>query len=122
MTLSRITAALHRGLAKVDQFAGELVTYERGSATVQIRGTRGDRTALESATNNETTIQTDRVDWIFRASAMDLEAGPIEPAEGDVIIDSAGVKYRVTKHPNDGKPARWMEHRVAMRVHTVVVS
>jgi hypothetical protein len=121
MTLSRIAAALHRGLAKVDQFSGELVTYQRGNATVEIRGTRGDKTALEAATNNETTIQTDRVDWIFRASAMDLEAGPIEPAEGDVIIDETGVKYRVTKHPNDGKPARWMEHRVAMRVHTVVV-
>lgn len=119
--LPRITAALHRGLAKVDGFAGEPVTYQRGSATAVIRATRGDKSATEAFTGNETTIQSDRVDWIILAAHLVRDAGAIEPAEGDVIVDEAGVKYRVTKHPSDGKPARWMEHRVAMRVHTVII-
>ena len=122
MTLNRITAALHRGLAKVDKFAGEPVNYQRGSASAPIRATRGDKSATEAFTSNQTTIQSDRVDWIILAAHLVLEAGAIEPAEGDLIVDEAGVKYRVTKHPSDGKPARWMEHRVAMRVHTVIVS
>ena len=122
MTLSRIAAALHRGLATVARYAGETIEYQRGSASASIIGTRGDKTAIEAMTNNETTIQTDRVDWIFTAAALVLVAGAIEPAEGDVIVDAAGVKYRVAKHPADGKPARWMEHKVAMRVHTLIVS
>jgi hypothetical protein len=121
MTLARITAALNRGLASVDRFAGEPVTYQRGSASAPIRATRGDKSATEASTGNETTIQSDRVDWIILAAALVLEAGAIDPTEGDLIVDEAGVKYRVTKSPNDGKPARWMEHRVAMRVHTVIV-
>ncbi len=121
MTLSRITAALHRGLAQVDKFAGEPVTYQRGEATAPIRATRANKSATDGAVSNETTIQSDRVDWIIRAADLVRDAGAIEPAEGDLIIDEAGVRYRVTKHPSDGKAARWMEHRVAMRVHTLIV-
>jgi hypothetical protein len=120
--MSRITAALHRGLAKIDEFAGEPVTYQRGTASAPIRATRGDKSATEAFTSNETTIQGVRVDWIIRAAELVLEAGPIEPAEGDLIVDEAGVRYRVTKHPSDGKPVRWMEHHVAIRLHTIVVS
>ena len=121
MTLARITDALKRGLAAVDKFTGEPVTYRRGSASAPIRATRGDKSATEAVTGNETTVQGTRVDWIILAEQIVLTSGAIEPADGDLIVDADGVKHRVTKNPTDGKPARWMEHRVAMRIHTLII-
>jgi hypothetical protein len=121
MTLARIVGALKRGIAAVDRFTGEPVTYRRGNASAPIRATRGDKSATEDSTGKDTTVQSTRVDWIIQAEQLVLTTGAIEPMEGDLIVDESGIKHRVTKNPTDGKPARWMEHRVAMRVHTLVV-
>lgn len=121
MALTNLVTALRSGLATLDTYAAESVTYKRGSAEATLRAIRGDKSAIETDTGDETTTQTTRVDWIIRDTELDIDSGTIVPIESDLIIDGDGVKYRVTKHPTDGKPARWLEHRLAMRIHTLVV-
>jgi hypothetical protein len=118
---TRFRNALAAGLRTVQDYAGEDVSYIRGSATATITAIRGDKTTIEGGVGEENTVQTTRVDWIVNAAELDIASGLIVPRESDMIIDTDGVKYRVTKHPNDGKCARWMEHRLAMRIHTLVV-
>lgn len=113
--------ALQQGLAVVENFASELVIYSRGPASVEIRATRGDKSATETDTGQQSVVQGVRVDWIVRDEHINRTDGPIVPIMGDKITDSNGVAYRVTNHPGDGKPARWMEHRLAIRIHTIVV-
>lgn len=121
MALTNLVTALRSGLATLDTYAAESVTYRRGTATASVRAIRGDKSTLETATGDETTTQTTRVDWIIRDTELAIDSGTIVPTEGDLIIDADSVKYRVAKHPTDGKPARWLEHRLAMRIHTLVV-
>lgn len=66
-------------------------------------------------------VQSGREDWIVNADQMQLPAGAIQPIEGDEIIDSLGVVFRVTKDPSDGKCSRWMPHGVACRIHCLIV-
>lgn len=120
--MSRFRAALASGLRTVEAYAGESISYVRGTATATITATRGDKTAVEQTVGEENTVQGTRVDWIITAAELTLPTGLIQPLESDIIVDSDGVRYRVTKHPGDGKPARWLEHRLAMRIHTLVVA
>lgn len=121
MAVNPFRTALQQGLQVVENSAAELVTYSRNSASVEITAIRGDKSATETDVGEQSTVRGTRVDWIVRAEQINRTDGPIVPLEGDKIIDSDGVTYRVTKHPGDGKPARWMEHRVAMRIHTLVI-
>lgn len=118
---NRFRTALQRGLQTVENYASESVTYSRGMASVAITATRGDKSATETDTGQQTVVQGIRVDWIVLATQINRTDGEIAPMAGDKIRDAAGVTYRVTNHPGDGKPARWMEHRLAMRIHTLVV-
>lgn len=119
--MSRFKLALASGLRTVQAFAGEDISYVRGTASATITAIRGDKTTIESSAGDENTVQGTRVDWIINAAELALPTGTIVPIESDTIIDGDGVRYRVTKHPSDGKPARWLEHRLAMRIHTLVV-
>jgi hypothetical protein len=112
--------ALSKGLQQVAKAAGELITYRRGTVTAQITATRGSK-QTEQNSQQSSTIQAGRHDWIINADQMQLSTGTIQPIEGDEIIDSAGVTYRVTKDPGDGKCSRWLTHNVACRIHTLIV-
>ena len=120
--MSRFKAALSAGLRSVEAYAGEEISYVRGSATATITATRGDKTTIETVAGEESTVQGTRVDWIITVAELTLSTGVIQPLDSDIIMDADGVRYRVTKHPTDGKPARWLEHRLAMRIHTLVVA
>lgn len=120
--MSRFSEQLARGLQKVEEKVGEPVTYRRGTYSVQLIGTRGDKSATDQDTGSETQVEGIRVDWIFTAGEINQDAGEIIPLDGDEIVDASGTVYRVTKNPFDGKVARWMRHRVAKRVHTLVTS
>lgn len=112
---------LSKGLQQVARAAGELVTYRRGTVTAQITATRGSKQAENNASQSSM-VQSLRLDWIVNADQAQLTTGTIEPIEGDEVVDQAGVVYRVTKDPSDGKCARWMPHNVAMRIHTIIIS
>lgn len=121
MMPNRFRTALQRGLKTVENYASEQVTYSRGMASATIIAIRGDKSATETDTGEQTVVQGIRVDWIVLAEQINRADGEIVPTFGDKIRDASGVTYRVTNHPGDGKPARWMEHRLAMRIHTLVV-
>ena len=117
---NRFQTALASGLATAQAYAGESIIYRRGTAAVGLVGMRGDKSATETQVGGESTVQTTRVDWLFTRETILRDAGAIVPALGDRIVDAAGVVYLVTKHPNDGKLSRWSEHRLQLRIHTLV--
>lgn len=119
--MTRFSKQLARGIAKVAKAAGEPIVYTRGSAAVELVGVRGNKAAQDEETGSETTVEGLRLDWIIEATEIKRAAGEIFPMLGDTITDLSGVIYRVTNSPLDGKPARWMRHRVAMRIHTLIV-
>lgn len=119
---NRFASAISRGLQRAESYAGESVTYSRGSASVGITAIRGDKSATEQELGEETSVLGTRVDWIILREHVEQTAGPIAPRLGDTITDAKGVVYVVTDHPADGKPARWTEHRLALRIHTLVGS
>jgi hypothetical protein len=119
--MSRFSNALKRGMARIQSHASEQITYSRGDASHVMRGVRGDKEADERDTEQESRVQGVRVDWIIEAAQMETDNGPIVPQSHDQIADASGAKYLVVKDPNDGKPWRWMPHRVAVRIHTMMI-
>lgn len=117
----RWTASINRALNTVARVAGEEVMYRRGENSVTLKATRGDKASLQEQTGSESAVQSVRLDWIITRDTLTIVSGPIDPIEGDEITDSAGVRYRVTKSPADGKCARWLRHSGAMRIHTIVI-
>lgn len=118
--MNRFRNALSKGLAQVARSAGELVTYRRGAVTAQIVATRGNK-QTENNNAQSSMVQSNREDWIVNADQMRLPTGSIQPIEGDQIIDSVGVVYRVTVDPSDGKCCRWMPMGLACRIHCLIV-
>ncbi|QDV23433.1 hypothetical protein [Aureliella helgolandensis] len=105
----------------MERYASEPVAYRRGTAAIEIMATRASKAADEQQTGSESTVQGIRVDWLVRANQIKRTEGDIVPIDGDTLTDLAGVEYRVTKNPVDGKLARWMPQRVALRIHTIIV-
>lgn len=117
----RWTQSINRALNIVARVAGEEITYRRGDSTATLKASRADKASLQEQTGAESAAATVRLDWIITRDTMTIVSGVIEPAEGDEITDAAGVRYRVTKSPADGKCARWLRHGGAIRIHTIVV-
>ncbi len=117
----RWTNSLRRALRRVEQVAGEPVTYRRGDVSATIIATRAERATDAADTGNASSLQVSRQDWILTELGITLPTGQITPMEGDELVDSRGVIYRVTKRPGDGKAARAIRHGVGVRLHTVIV-
>ena len=118
----RFRDALARGQSQIAKFAGESVNYKRGASSITLTGTRGDKSDPDALVGETATIKGTRVDWIFeRSEIVEQASGEISPILADRIVDSDGVIYELVKHPADGKVSRWMPHRVALRVHTIVI-
>ena len=118
--MSRLKTLLQRGHAVAQRFALEPVTYARGASDVAINAIRAEKQTDEVDAGQGAQLEATRVDWLIPADQVEQTAGPIAPIAGDKITDADSVQYMVVKDPVDGKVARWSEHRLHLRVHTVV--
>jgi hypothetical protein len=102
-------------------FLSQVVTYTRGDRSVQILATFERQLLKVSDGQGNTKIERADADFAFTAADLDFGAGPIEPANGDLVAVAyaAGSKiFRVT--PVGSEPAwRYVDaFQTSVMVHT----
>lgn len=101
------------------EHAGRSVSYQRGTSSVTLLGTKG-RSDFAVSDIAGTPIQTNiRVfDWIFTTDELVLDSAATLPQAGDKIVDGS-VTYQVEAPGLNLQPWRYTDHhRQSIRVHT----
>jgi hypothetical protein len=74
--------------------AGELVTYKRGAAQVQLTALR-NRQGADMVDSQGVYARAGRLEFTFKQADLVLGGSAAEPQRGDTITDAAGVVYDV---------------------------
>ncbi len=116
--MSQMSEAIDTHVTRLQSFAGETVTYRRGSSSVTLTAVRGQSDFDEIIGESETTVHTRTVDFLFDATELRLGGQSVEPTRGDQIVAgedvydiAPGVQTAIAQW-NDGR-------RNLQRVHTV---
>jgi len=73
---------------------GEIVTYTRGSNTVELTGTR-NRLSTDALQTDGVYTRVGRLEFTCKQADLDFGAGATDPQRGDTITDADGVVYDV---------------------------
>jgi hypothetical protein len=89
----------------METHVGEAVTYRRrGKDDLSITAVRGrNQPQALAIADGRAELTTVPQDWLVKPAAIDFGAGPVDPQDGDRIIDAAGAVYEVK--PRDGEPS-----------------
>ena len=112
--------ALHTARLLSPEVAGELVTYQRGTQSIERYAALGETQTDEMVGDGDATINQQTNDFLFASSSFAFITGtPIVPARGDVVIRANGERYNVIPSLN-GSPASVNDTEETLtRVHTV---
>ncbi len=106
---------------KLKDHAGTTVTYIRGTASTVLTATIG-KTELELLGDVGIDIQSRSIDFLVRATDLDLGSGPTEPQRGDTIVLRRGheeITHEVVPLEAGQQCFRWSDpHGNILRIHT----
>ena len=118
--MSLLSNALRQHANRLEQAAGERVTYARGTkSNVCVIAVRGRTDFEEILSEGDAEIQAKSLDFIIRRSALTLDGSEVEPQRLDKITTADGQVFEVFKSL-DGVHWRWSdEHQTSYRIHTI---
>ena len=118
MSLLSDALALHAD--RLHEAAGELVTYIRGSNSINVEAVPGE-SRIESVQPDGTIVEFRTQDFIIKASAIDFGSGAVEPARKDKILRTVGestITFEVLPDPGIQHFRKLGQYSVAYRILT----
>lgn len=118
--MNLLQEALQIHADRLDESAGESVSYFRGSTELKNRtAIRGESNFEEMASEMDARTRTRTMDWLIRPSQLSSSGSRFEPARGDRIVTPSGETFEVYPGP-DNQHWRWSDARQTFfRIHTV---
>ncbi len=111
--------------AQLQANAATTITYRRGSQSVRIQATMGAQLLKVTDLAGNAMVERPDADFIFPAANLDFGAGPVAPAEGDLVEKTYGSITRQFKvMPVGGSEPAWRycdPYQINVRVHTKFV-
>lgn len=118
--MSLLSDALTAHASRLNESAGETVTYVRGSTQIKnVTAVRGQTRFEEVSSEMEALVQTKSFDWLIRPACLDASGTLLEPQRGDQIITTNGDLYEVFPGADDKHWQYTDAHESMFRVHTV---
>lgn len=105
---------------QLDAHVAVTVTYSRDSDSVELKATIG-QTGFELQNEFGVAYTETARDYLITASLLILDGDTVEPAEGDLIVETVGGESRTfeVRAPDGGPAWRWSDPEAKQyRVHT----
>lgn len=109
--VSAVQAAVESAFKATRSVAGEEITYSDGTNTATVTAIRGESLQEPAETITDgLTVPEKMVSWLILKSDL-TDASVATPADGHVITDSSGQKYRVLPMNAAGLVYTWHDRQ-----------